>query len=43
MAKKASAVNPEFKPRDNKNRFMKRADKALYKAKKSGRDKFAID
>jgi len=30
----------EYKSRDNKKRFMSRADKALYKAKHSGRDKF---
>ena len=30
----------EFRKKDTKNTFKKRADKALYKAKKSGRDKF---
>ncbi len=30
----------QYKPRDNKKKFMKRADDALYKAKHSGRDKF---
>ena len=30
----------EFKLKDTKKSFMKRADKALYKAKNSGRDKF---
>ena len=30
----------EFKKRDTKKRFKQRADKALYKAKQSGRDKF---
>ena len=30
----------EFKLKDNKNKFMHRADKALYQAKKTGRDKF---
>lgn len=30
----------EFGPKDNKKKFMERADKALYKAKKTGRDKF---
>ena len=30
----------EFKKKDTKKRFKQRADKALYKAKQSGRDKF---
>ncbi len=30
----------QYKPRDTKKKFMERADKALYKAKHSGRDKF---
>jgi diguanylate cyclase (GGDEF)-like protein len=30
----------EFKKTDNKNSFQKRADKGLYSAKKSGRDRF---
>jgi diguanylate cyclase (GGDEF)-like protein len=32
----------EFKPRDTKIKFKERADKALYKAKKEGRDRFII-
>ena len=32
----------EFKSKDTKKNFMKRADKALYQAKNSGRDKFVV-
>lgn len=32
----------EFKSKDTKKIFMKRADKALYQAKNSGRDKFVV-
>jgi len=32
----------EYKPKDNKQRFKERVDKALYEAKESGRDKFMI-
>ena len=32
----------EFKSKDTKKSFMKRADKALYEAKNSGRDKFVV-
>ena len=32
----------EFKPRDTKLKFKERADKALYKAKEGGRDKFEV-
>jgi len=32
----------EFHDKDNKKKFMSRADKALYKAKNTGRDKFVI-
>ncbi len=32
----------QLKPKDNKKKIMDRADKALYKAKKTGRDKFAV-
>lgn len=32
----------QFKPRDTKKKFKERADKALYKAKNAGRDRFVI-